>query len=61
MTYLKTKLGNEQKLKSKWISNMPLKVIIHGWDINSDEYNRWIFKIKQGKLYSIIINKCDFN
>lgn len=55
--YVKTTLNNEKNLESSWISNAPLKVIIHGWDIESDESDSWIFNVKKGNFNSVIMNK----
>lgn len=55
--YIETTLGNEGVFKKIWINNVPLKVIIHGWNIDSDESNSWIFSVKTGNFYNIIMNK----
>lgn len=48
--YIETTLDNEEVLKKNWINNVPLKVIIHGWNIDSDESDSWIFSVKKGNF-----------
>lgn len=54
--YVETTLNNEMAFKKKWSMNEPLKVIIHGWNIDSDESDSYIFAVKKGNFYNIIMN-----
>lgn len=45
-----TTLGNEKILKNVWLENLPLKVVIHGWKITTDESDEWCLMVKRGNF-----------
>lgn len=58
---METTLGNEDILSNKWLKNSPLKVVIHGWKIESDESDEWCLMVKRGNFILFKTNSYNFN